>query len=79
MNSAYRKERIERLLNELRYEVEVGMLHGEIDETIDFHFMVPVSKSLPNGIVVCQFTTRPKPRDYWMSFPEGGPRLRVVK
>jgi hypothetical protein len=29
-----RKERIERMLLELRYEVEIGMMQGDIDETL---------------------------------------------
>jgi hypothetical protein len=36
------KERIEKLLDELRYEVERGMLEGDIDETLEFRFYVPI-------------------------------------
>lgn len=54
-----RKERIERLLSELKYEITRGMMEREIDETIRFEFIVPISKMIPNGVVHCSFTTRP--------------------
>jgi hypothetical protein len=55
----YRLERIERLLKELEYEVVRGMVDNEIDETITFRFRVPISRHIKDGIVECQFTTRP--------------------
>lgn len=73
-----RKERIERLLNELRYEVERGMLEREIDEEMGFRFYVPISQKIPDGIVFCEFRTRPMPR-HAMSAEDIKPRLRVVK
>lgn len=75
----YRQERIERLLNELRYEVERGMMDGEIDETLGFVFYVPRSKSIPKGVVRCEFQTRPMP--YYMADlgVDAEPKLRVVK
>jgi hypothetical protein len=72
----YRLERIERLLSELRYEVERGMMEREIDETIGFEFYVPISHSIPDGVVHCQFRTRPMSR---MFAEPGEPRLKVVK
>lgn len=54
-----RKRRIERLLQELEYEITRGMMEGEIDETMGYRFIVPVSKVLKDGVVACQFTTRP--------------------
>ncbi len=39
----FRKERIEKLLHELRYEVERGMMEHDIDETLQFKFYVPIS------------------------------------
>lgn len=76
----YRWERIERLLTELRYEVERGMMEGEVDETIGYRFVVPISKQIRNGVVMCEFRTRPRP-SYEMTFEDGLglPRLRVVK
>jgi hypothetical protein len=74
----YRMERIERLLHELEYEVVRGMMEAEIDESIGFRFYVPVSKQIPDGIVFCEFRTRPVPRHMWT--PEDArPRLKIVK
>jgi len=72
-----RKERIERMLHELRYEVEVGMMQGDIDEVLGFEFIVPVSKSIPDGVVVCSFRTRPMHRYVALGYNE--PRLKIVK
>jgi hypothetical protein len=66
------------LLNELRYEVERGMMEREIDETMMFRFFVPISNSIPDGVVRCQFQTRPVPR-YEAIGSELEPRLKLVK
>lgn len=55
----YRMERIERLLRELEYEVTRGMMEKEIDERLGFRFVVPVSRNIQHGIVLCEFRTRP--------------------
>jgi hypothetical protein len=73
----YRQERIERLLHELRYEIERGMMQGEIEEEMGFRFFVPVSKHFKHGVVQCEFRTRPSPYIPMMD-PEG-PRLKLVK
>lgn len=73
-----RQERIERLLNELRYEIERGMLEHEIDETMGFEFYVPLSQSIPDGVVFCSFRTRPIPRHH-MRVGAVGPRLKLVE
>jgi len=73
-----RRERIEKLLNELRYEVERGMMEREIDEEMGFRFYVPISQKIPNGVVFCEFRTRPIVR-YAMSDQDAlQPRLRLV-
>ena len=78
VDKKYRMERIERLLNELRYEVERGMMEREIDEEIGFRFYVPVSNKIRDGVVFCEFRTRPVPR--WDMHPDYlEPRLKVVK
>jgi hypothetical protein len=76
--SNFRMERIEKLFHELRHEIERGMMENEIDETIGYKFIVPISRAIPDGIVACEFRTRPMPR--YMGFdPEAmQPRLRVV-
>ena len=58
-----RMERIERLLNELKYEVMRGCMENEIDEHIRFNFIVPVSKHITGGMVYCSFETRAVHRD----------------
>lgn len=74
----FRQERIEKLLHELRYEVERGMLEHDIDETLAYRFYVPLSQAIPDGVVFCEFRTRPVPRH--MMHPDNlQPRLRVVK
>lgn len=73
-----RKERIEKMLHELRYEVEVGMIQGDIDETLVFEFIVPVSKAIPLGVVMCSFRTRPVP-GHTAHPGHFEPRLKVVK
>jgi len=74
----FRMERIEKLLFELRYEIERGMLERDIGEEIGFRFYVPISSKSPDGVVFCEFRTRPIPRH--MMHPDGiRPRLSVVK
>lgn len=74
----FRQERIEKLLHELRYEVERGMMERDIPEEMGFRFYVPLSNKIPDGVVFCEFHTRPIPR-YQMSPGDLQPRLRVVK
>lgn len=73
-----RKQRVERLLHELRYEIERGILENDLDESIGFRFYVPRSKSIPDGVVFCEFRTRPIHR-YMMDPSDLQPRLRLVK
>lgn len=76
----YRMERVERLLEELRYEVTRGMMEGDFpDETMGFRFYIPISKAIPDGFVFCEFHTRPMPRGaLWLGDMQE-PRLKVVK
>jgi hypothetical protein len=59
--TGFRRQRIEKLLTELRYEVERGMIEHDIDETLSFRFYVPISHTIPDdgthSIVEC-FTPR---------------------
>ena len=77
-DAVLRKERIEKMLQELRYEIEVGMMQGDIDETLGFEFVVPVSKNIPNGVVWCSFRTRPTP-GYMVRPGFLEPKLKIVK
>lgn len=76
--TGFRMERIDKLLQELRYEITRGMMEQEIDEHISFRFFVPRSVNIPDGVVQCEFRTRPAPR-YNMGIEDFEPRLRVVK
>jgi hypothetical protein len=78
MADNYRQERIERLLHELEYEVTRGMLEGDIPEELGFRFIVPLSRKIPDGVVLCEFRTRPGHR-YQMSPDDLQPRLKLVK
>lgn len=78
--TSYRQERIERLLEELRYEVERGMMEREIDEQMVFTFFVPTSKEGRDWIVSCEFRTRPMPHYALPSkYLVEGPKLRVIQ
>lgn len=74
----FRRERIEKLLHELRYEVERGMLERDIDEEMNFQFYVPISNKIRDGVVFCEFRTRPVPRRA-MDPSDLQPRLKLVK
>lgn len=75
----FRKERIEKLLHELQYEISRGMMEHEIPEELHFRFVVPVSRKIQKGVVACRFETRPVPSH--MVDPRDGfqPQLRVVE
>ena len=74
----FRLERIEKLLHELQYEVTRGMMEKEIEEQMGFRFYVPISVAIPDGVVLCEFRTRPMPR-HSMSMDDLTPPLRLVK
>ena len=73
-----RQERIERLLKQIEYEITRGMLEKEIGEEMTFRFYVPISAKLPEGVVFCEFRTRPVHR-YMMHPDDLQPRLKVVR
>jgi hypothetical protein len=78
MTTNIRLERIEKLLRELEYEVTRGMLEREIEEEIHFRFYVPLSSKIREGVVLCEFRTRPIPR-YGMDIHSLTPRLKIIK
>jgi hypothetical protein len=73
----FRRERIEKLLRELHYEVVRGMMERDIEEEMGFRFYVPISHNIPDGVVFCEFRTRPIPH-HAMSPEDLRPRLKVV-
>jgi hypothetical protein len=73
----YRKERIDRLLHELQYEISRGIMEREIDETIRFEFVLPFSNVMPGGVVYFKLQARPMMGwDVPPIYQE--PRLRLV-
>ena len=74
----FRMERIEKLLHELRYEVTRGIHQREIGEEMTYEFIIPMSQAIPNGVVFCEFRTRPIPH-YEMHPDHLEARLRIVK
>lgn len=56
-----RKERIERLLGELQYELVRGLMDGEIEEEMHWRYVLPMSKAIPGGVVTMAFVMRPSP------------------
>lgn len=74
----YRTERIERLLQDLKREIEIGIFENEIDEQLTLHWCVPISRVIPDGGVFCRFETRPVPR-HMLPFPDQGPRLKIIQ
>jgi hypothetical protein len=56
----YRMQRVERLLEELKYEVTRGMLEGDLpDETMGFRFYVPISKAIYEALCSASFAHAP--------------------
>ena len=81
MSNKFRIERIEKLFHELRYEIERGFMEGDIDgETLVFEWIVPISREITNGVVLCKFLTHPIHRDSIMGKPYTTiPKLTLVK
>jgi hypothetical protein len=61
----FRKERIEKLLHELCYEIERGVWQKEIDETLSFDYIIPYSRTIMDGVVKIVFRTNPMPSKYF--------------
>lgn len=70
-----RRERIERLLRELEYEVTRGVMEREIDPEMGWSRIMPGG---PTGQVVAEFRVRPLAKGQWEFEDRRPPRLRVV-
>ena len=75
----FRRDRIERLLEELRHEISRGLSQNEIDEEMGFEFVYPMSRSIPEGVVHFEARMRPKPVAGIDPRLSVQPRLRMVK
>jgi len=70
-----RRERIERLLRELEYEVTRGVMDREIEPQMGWSKIMPGG---PTGEVVAEFRVRPLARGQWHMDDRSPPRLYVV-
>lgn len=57
--SSSRIERIEKLMYQLRDEIEHGVIAGDINEKLAFDFYIPFSRRIKKGMVYCLFETKP--------------------
>ena len=73
--SSYRRERIERLLSEVKYEIERGVVDREIDESLGFEFIVPISRLGDGWVVQFRLSMQPVSRQS----VDLGSRLRLVE
>lgn len=74
----YRMDRIQRLLDDLKREVEIGFVQREIDETLMLRWLVPVSSAIPGGAVFCEFRTQPIPFAQAAMMAGSRPNIRLV-
>jgi hypothetical protein len=54
-----RRMKIEQLLRDLKEELMEAILHEEIDENFTDVFVIPYSKSIRPGVVVCKIELKP--------------------
>lgn len=73
-----RVDRIDRLLRELRYEIERGIMDNEISEQMSYDFVIPMSRTMSNGCVVFQFRLFPTGADYAAGHYRKPVKLRIV-
>lgn len=70
-----RRERIERLLRELEYEITRGIMEREIEPEMGWRKIIPGG---PTGTVFAEFTVRPRTEGQWGVDDHRPPRLHVV-
>ncbi len=76
MDSAnIRRERIERLLHELEYEITRGVMEREIEPEMGWSKILPGG---PTGTIIAEFRVRPRGKDEWFYDDRRPPQLRVV-
>lgn len=76
----FRMERIKKLFHELEYELFRGFSEGDIDETIGWSHVFPVSRQIQNGVITLEFRTRPVHRDsVFVKSMNLEPRLKLVR
>lgn len=70
-----RRERIERLLRELEYEITRGIIEREIEPEMGWSRIMPGG---PTGTVIAEFRVRPRCDGEFYFDDRREPRLRVV-
>ena len=70
-----RRERIERLLAELQYEITRGVMQREIEPEMGWSKIMPGG---PTGTVIAEFRVRPCNKVEWSFDDRQPPRLRSV-
>lgn len=70
-----RRERIERLLRELEYEITRGVMEREIEPRMGWSKIMPGG---PTGTVMAEFRVRPLSENEWHMDDRQPPRLRVI-
>lgn len=78
MTDTYRKDRILRLFEELKYEITRGVMEHAISERLKFTFTVPVSAEGKDFAVAFTADLRPMPRWSVRNADETG-RLRIIE
>lgn len=73
-DASFRRDRIERLLRELEYEITRGVMGREIEPRMGMEKIIPGG---PTGYVTMRFDVRPSDGRSFMSGDQM-PRLRVV-
>ena len=73
--SNIRRERIERLLRELEYEITRGVMEREIEPEMGWSKIMPGG---PTGTVIAEFRVRPRRDGEYFFDDRREPRLRVV-
>jgi hypothetical protein len=79
MSGSYRKERIERLVEELRYELTRGIVDREIPEALVYTFVIPMSQTYPRkGCVAFRMELFPVENIGLLGLTPGERRLKLV-
>lgn len=78
MSDEWRKQRIERLFEELQYEITRGVMQHDITERMKFSFVIPISQEGEDWAVCFVADLRPMPRWSAPLEPDMG-KLKVIE
>jgi hypothetical protein len=75
-----RLERIERLINELTYEITRGVMEREIEPDLEYTKVMPLQgHSSKHDVALLTVNLRPYDRGPALGWPPRKPRLRVIE